>query len=71
MLTENEAQGGSFELSFTWGKMRTAAQETAPQTAPKKKLLQRGSVGRLVYKIFLKGEFNLKTCFLGAQSASF
>ena len=61
----------SFELSFTWGKMRTAAQETAPQTAPKKKLLQRGSVGRSVYKIFVKGEFSLKTCFLGAQSASF
>ena len=31
--TKNDAQLGSCEFSFIWGKMRTAAWEAAPQTA--------------------------------------
>ena len=65
MLTENDAQGESFELSFTWGKMRTATQETAPQDSSRKKLLQRGSVGKSVYKISVKGGVQSKDLFLG------
>ena len=33
LSTKKEAQCESYELSFIWGKMRTAAQETAPQKA--------------------------------------
>ena len=33
MLTENNAQGESCELSFIWGKMMTIARETASQRA--------------------------------------
>ena len=33
MLTKKDAQCESCELSFIWGKMKTAAQETAPQIA--------------------------------------
>ena len=33
MLTLKNAQGGNCNLSFIWGKMRTAAWETAPQIA--------------------------------------
>ena len=36
--------------------MRTVAQETAPQIA--EKLLSRGSEGRAICKILMKGEFN-------------
>ena len=32
---EKSAQLETHDLSFTWGKMRTTAQETAFQTAPK------------------------------------
>ena len=38
--TKKDAQLESFELSFIWGKMRTAAQEAAPQIALR--LLQSG-----------------------------
>ena len=55
--------------------MRTAAQETAPQTAKKKKqTAPKRHCGESVYKILVKGEFNLKTCstcFPGARSALF
>ena len=43
---KKKAQCECFELSFIWGKMRTADQETAPQIA--EKLLQRGRRERLV-----------------------
>ena len=33
LLTKKDAQPESRELSFIWSKMRTAAQERAPQTA--------------------------------------
>ena len=33
MLTKKDAQCESRELSFIWGKMKTTAQETAPQIA--------------------------------------
>ena len=33
MSTKKDAQLESFELSFIWGKMGTAAQEAAPQIA--------------------------------------
>ena len=33
MLTKKDAQRESCELSFIWGKMKTSAQETAPQIA--------------------------------------
>ena len=33
MLTKKDAQLESCELSFIWGKMRTAAREAAPQIA--------------------------------------
>ena len=35
-----------------WGKMRTAARETAPQIA------LRGSWGRSIYKVLVKEEFS-------------
>ena len=37
---KKKAQCESCKLSFIWGKMRTAAQDTAPQIA--EKLLQKG-----------------------------
>ena len=43
LLTEIDAQLESFKLSFIWGKMRTAAQETAPE-----RLHQIGGWGRYV-----------------------
>ena len=33
LLTKKDAQHEGCELSFIWGKIRTAAQETAPQIA--------------------------------------
>ena len=56
MSTKKDAQLKSCELSLIWGKMRTVAQETAPQIA--EKLLSRGSEGRAICKILMKGEFN-------------
>ena len=35
VLTKKNVQLESCELSFIWGKMRTAAQEAASQTAPR------------------------------------
>ena len=56
VVTKKEAQLQSCQLSFIWGKMRTAALETAPQRALR--LLKRGSQKRSIYKTLVKGEFN-------------
>ena len=45
LLTKKDVQLESCELSFIWGKMRTAAWEAAPDSS--ERLLQRGS-GRKV-----------------------
>ena len=42
--------------------MRTGAQETAPQIT--ERLLHRGSGGRSIYKILVKGEFSAIKCLL-------
>ena len=39
------------------GQMRTAAQEAASQI-PLERLLQKGSQGKPIYKVLVKGEFN-------------
>ena len=56
VTSKKGTQQESCELSFIWGKMRTAAQETAPRMALRP--LQRGSGGRPVQKILVKGEFS-------------
>ena len=48
----------SCKLSLVWGKMRTAAWETDSS----ERLLQRGSGGKLVYKMLVKGKFNKMKC---------
>ena len=57
------------ELNFIWGKMRTAAQERAPQ-----KVLRNYSKvvvkGKSIYKISVKEEFNAIKCLLSRFSAS-
>ena len=53
---KNDVQLESCEVSFIWGKMRTAAQEAASQTALR--VLQSGSGGESVYKVLGKGEFH-------------
>ena len=53
---KKDVQLESCELSFIWGKMRTAAQEAAPQRALK--LLQSSSGGKSIYKVLVKREFS-------------
>jgi len=55
MLTKKDAQRESYKLSFIWFKMRTAADSTSDSS---EKLLQRGSDGKAIYMILVKGEFN-------------
>ena len=57
MLTKKDVQLESCELSFIWGKMRTAAQEAAISDSSER-LLQSGSGGKSIYKVLVKGEFN-------------
>ena len=57
MSTKKDAPHESWESSFSWGHMRTAAREAAPQIASER-LLQRGPRGMSVYKIVVKEEFN-------------
>ena len=56
-LLKKDTQCESCQLSFTWGKMRTAAWETLPQIALRGPLW-RGSGGRSVYMILVKGELS-------------
>ena len=51
------AQSKSCELNFLWGKMRTAAWETAPQVALRECFKVAGG-GRSIQKILVKGEFS-------------
>ena len=48
---------------FIWGKMRTAAQETAPQIVLRSCSQEVGE-GRSIYNIFVKGEFSATSCLL-------
>ena len=57
--TKKDAQLESFELSFIWGKMRTAAQEAAPQIALRGCSKEAGG-GGLIYKILVKGGVQCK-----------
>ena len=52
---KKNAQHERCELSFIWGKMRTAAQETAPQTAQRDCSKAAGEVS--IYMIVVKGEY--------------
>ena len=56
-MTKKNVQLESCELSFIWGKMRTAAQEAAISDSSER-LLQSGSGGKSIYKVLVKGEFN-------------
>ena len=51
-----DAQSESCELNFLWGKLRTAAWETAPQIALRAAPQRHG--GRSIQKILVKGEFS-------------
>ena len=56
--TERMHRCESCKLSFKiWGKIRTAAQETAPRVAAEQ-LLQRGNEGRSIDKILVKEGFS-------------
>ena len=54
---KKDVQLESCELSFIWGKMRTAAQEAASHIALER-LLQSSSGGKSIYKVLVKREFN-------------
>ena len=55
-LLLKDAQHESCELSFTWGKMRTAAWETAPQVALRVCSKEAGEAGKVsIYMILMKG----------------
>ena len=56
MLTKKDAQLESCELSFIWGKMRTATWEAASQIALRD--CSKAAVGESQYKVLVKGEFN-------------
>ena len=55
LLLKKDAQCQSFELNFIWGKMKTAARETAPQIILRN--CSKEVVGE-VNKILVKGEFS-------------
>ena len=57
VLAKKTAQLESCELSFIWGKMRTAALGGSISDSSER-LLQRGSGGRSVYNVLVKGVFN-------------
>ena len=54
---KKDIQLESCELSFIWGRMRTAAWEAGSQIALR--LLQSISGGKSIYEVLLKGEFNI------------
>ena len=70
MSTLKNAQRESCELSFIWGKMRTAARETAFQMALRNCSREVG--GKVsIYVILVKGEYiQSSTYFLQKVSAS-
>ena len=56
--SKKDIQLESCELSFIWGKMRTSALEATSQIALRD-CSQRGSGGKSIYEVLLKGEFNI------------
>ena len=59
LLIKKDVQLENCELSFIWGKMRTAAWEDCiPNSSEKLKWFQRGSGRRSIYQILVKEEFN-------------
>ena len=56
-MTKKDAQLESCELSFIWGKMRTASREAAPQIALTD--CSKEAVGRRSkYKVLVKADYN-------------
>ena len=56
---KKDVQLESCELSFIWGKMRTVAQEAGGSISDSsERLLQSSSVGKSIYTVLVKGEFN-------------
>ena len=55
--TKKHVQLESCELSFIWGKMRTAALGGSISESSER-LLQSGSGGRSIHKVLVKGEFH-------------
>ena len=55
-MKKKDVQLESCELSFIWGKMRTAAWEAASQIAVRD--CSKVAVGERQYKVLVKGEFS-------------
>ena len=67
---KKDAQLESSELSFTWGKMKTAAQEAASQIALRD-CSKEAVRGMSIYTVLVKAEFNtIKHSFHKRFSAS-
>ena len=63
---KKNAQHESCELSFIWGKMRTAAQETAFQIALRN--CPKGVGGKVsIYVILVKGEYMQSSTYFFAE----
>ena len=56
LSTRKDEQFESCELSFIWGKMRTAAREAASQRALRD--CSKAGGGKSVHKVLVKGEFS-------------
>ena len=63
LSTKKEAQHESCELSFIWGQNEDCSPGGSSQIALRG-LLQRGSRGRSINKISVKGEFNSIKCLV-------
>ena len=59
--TKKDTQLESCELSFIWGKMRTAAQEAAPQIALRDCSKEVVGEGQYIQAL-VKGEFSANKC---------
>ena len=56
-VSKKDAQLESCKLSFIWGKMRTAARETAPQIALRNCSKEMGEGEVRIYMILVKGKY--------------
>ena len=56
LLIKKDVQLENCELSFIWGKMRTAAREAASQISLRD--CSKAAVGERQYKVLVKGKFN-------------
>ena len=63
LSSKKDAQLESWELSFIWGQNEDCSPGGSPQIALRG-LLQRGSWGRSIYRISVKGEFNTIKCWV-------